>query len=140
MVQSQAPTWKTKDAVDCRQNNKNIKAVSTHHCTATSVLCNCYLNFCAEQSNKDNVHSSATGKQLKQKNSQKFFNWFKPSSTYSLLLISSGLTCGSSTTFHLLISPGPAKVSNFFVRVQHHLPPLDLAWTCLLYTSDAADD
>ena len=42
---------------------------------------------------------------------------FKPSST-SLLLISSGLTWASSTTSLLLISHGPAKVSNFFVRVQ----------------------
>ena len=41
----------------------------------------------------------------------------KPSST-SLLLISSGLTWGSSTTSLLLISPGPAEASNFFVRVQ----------------------
>ena len=42
---------------------------------------------------------------------------FKPSST-SLLLISSGLTWGSSTTTLVLISPGPAKAFNFFVRVQ----------------------
>ena len=42
---------------------------------------------------------------------------FKPSST-SLLLISSGLTWGSNTTSLFLISPGPPKVSNFFVRVQ----------------------
>ena len=61
--------------------------------------------------NKDNVRSSATGRQLKQ----------KPSST-SMLLISSGLTCGPSTTSFLLISPGPAKAFNFFVRV--HLTSL----------------
>ena len=36
----QAPTRKTKDAVDRRQNNKNVKAVSPRHCAATSVLRN----------------------------------------------------------------------------------------------------
>ena len=39
----------------------------------------------------------------------------KPSFT-SLLLISSWLTCGSSTISLLLISPGPAEASNFFVE------------------------
>ena len=101
MVQSQAPTWKTKDAVDCHQNNKNVKAVSTHHCTAGNVLCNCYLNCCAEQSHKDNVHSSAVEKQLMQKKSNFLAQLHLP--TLDLFWAN--------------------------VRVQHHLPPLDLAWT-----------
>ena len=63
-------------------------------------------------SHKDNVHSSAVEKRLMQKKST-----FKPSST-SLLLVSSGLTWGSSITSLLLISPEPAEVFNFFVRVQ----------------------
>ena len=50
-------------------------------------------------------------------------NWCKRSPTFKpsfipLLLIYSGLTWGSSTTSLLLISPGPAKASSFFVRVQ----------------------
>ena len=36
-VRSQAPTQKTKNAVDRRQNNTNVKAVSARHCAATSV-------------------------------------------------------------------------------------------------------
>ena len=42
---------------------------------------------------------------------------FKPSST-SLLLVSSGLIWGFSITSLLLISPEPAEVFNFFMRVQ----------------------
>ena len=60
----QAPTRKTKAAVDRRQNNmlrqcpSGIAQRPPHHA-------NCY----AEQSHKDNVRSSAVGKQLKQKKS-----------------------------------------------------------------------
>ena len=35
-----APTRKTEDAVDRRQNNKNVKAVPHRHCIAASVLHN----------------------------------------------------------------------------------------------------
>ena len=63
-------------------------------------------------SHKDNVRSSAVKKQLKQEKSN-----FQ-AQLHPLILLSSGLTCGSSTTPLLLISPGPAKASNFFVRVQ----------------------
>ena len=35
-----APTWKTEEAVDRRQNNGRVKAVSPRHCAATSVLRN----------------------------------------------------------------------------------------------------
>ena len=53
------PTRKTEEAVDRRQNNNNVKAVSPRHCEATSVLRNCYLSRCAERSHKDNVRSTA---------------------------------------------------------------------------------
>ena len=36
-----APTRKTEEAVDRRQNNGSVKVVSTRHCTAASVLHNC---------------------------------------------------------------------------------------------------
>ena len=54
---------------------------------------------------------------LSNNSKQKKSQLSEPNST-SLLLISSGLTWGSSTTSLLLISPGPAKLCNFFVRVQ----------------------
>ena len=53
--------------VDCRQNN--VTAVSVRHCAATTALRNCCPNCYAEQIHKDNVRSSAVGKQLKQKKS-----------------------------------------------------------------------
>ena len=66
----QAPTRKTKAAVDRRQNNRMlIKAVSVRHCAATTALRNCCPKCYAKQSHKDNVRSSAVGKQLKQKKS-----------------------------------------------------------------------
>ena len=49
------PTRKAEEAVDRRQNGKNVKAVSPRHCVATSVPRNC----CAERSHKDNVRSTA---------------------------------------------------------------------------------
>ena len=49
------PELKTEEAVDRRQNNGSVKAVSPRHCVATSVLRSCCLNCCAEQSHKDNV-------------------------------------------------------------------------------------
>ena len=96
------PARKTKNAVDRRQNNKNVKAVSARHCTATSVLHKCCLNCCAEQSHKDNVRSSAVEKQLTQKKSN-----------------------SQAQRLHL------PNLDLFWaeMRVQHHLPPLDLAWT-----------
>ena len=45
------------------------KAVSVRHCAATTAPRNCCPNCYAEQSHKDNVRSSAVGKQLKQKKS-----------------------------------------------------------------------
>ena len=97
----QVPTWKTKNAMDHCQNNKNVKAVSAHRCAATSVLCNCCLYCCVEQSHKDNVHSSAVEKRLMQKKSNFQAQLHLP-------------------TFGLFWAN---------LRVQHHLPPLDLTWT-----------
>ena len=54
-----APTRKTEEAVDRRQNNKHVKAVFPRHCAATSVLRSCCFSCCAGQSNKDKVHSTA---------------------------------------------------------------------------------
>ena len=48
---------------------QNVKAVSVRHCAATTAAHNCCPNCYAEQSHKDNVRSSAGGKQLKQKKS-----------------------------------------------------------------------
>ena len=50
---NQAPTRKTKAAVDSRQNNKMlIKAVSVQHCTVTPAPHNCCHNCYAEQSQR----------------------------------------------------------------------------------------
>ena len=54
-----APTRKTEEVVDRRQNNKNVKAVSPRHCIATSVPHNCSFDCCVDQSHKDNVRSTA---------------------------------------------------------------------------------
>ena len=48
---------------------QNVKAVSVRRCTATTAPRNCCPNCYAEQSHKDNVRSSAVGKQLKRKKS-----------------------------------------------------------------------
>ena len=91
-----------QDAVDCRQDNKLLSSVRfviaqqlVYH--AFAVRANC----CAEQSHKDNVRSSAVGKQL-----------MKRKSNFEAQL-------------HL-----PA-LDLFWVnlRVQLHLPPVDPAWT-----------
>ena len=39
-VRPRAPTRKTEEAVDRRQNNGSVKAVSPRHCKVTSVLRN----------------------------------------------------------------------------------------------------
>ena len=88
---------------------QNVTAVSAQHCTATTIPCNCCLNCYAEQSHKDNIRSSAIGKQLKQKKS------YLQAQLHLPIL---GLTWGSSTTSLLLISPGLAEASYFFVIVQ----------------------
>ena len=63
---SKGSTRKTEEAVDRRQKNQNVKAVSPRHCVATSVLRNRYFNC---QSHKDNVRSTAAEQQQKQKKS-----------------------------------------------------------------------
>ena len=85
--------------MDRRQNNGSVKAVSPRHFPATSALRSCCFNCRAGQSHKDNIRCAAVEEQPEVKEVQ----LSQPSST-SLLMISSGLT------------------------VQHHLPPLDLAW------------
>ena len=82
---------KTGETVDCRQNNGSVKAVSPRHCAATGALRNCCYN----------VRCTAVEEQPEAKEVQ----LSQPSST-SLLMISSGLTWGSSSTSLLLISPG----------------------------------
>ena len=80
----------------------NVKAVFAWHGAATTVpRCNCCPNCYAEQSHKDNVRSSVVGKQLKQKKSN------------------------TQAQLHL-----PA-LDLFWASlwVQHHLSPLDFAWT-----------
>ena len=82
-------------------------------CAATSVLRSCCFNWCAEQTQGQYPLLRCWGI-----TETKEVQLSEPSST-SLLLISSGLSWGSSTTSLLLISPGPAnKTLTFFVRVQ----------------------
>ena len=57
---------KTGEAVDRRQNNGSVKAVSPPHCPATCALRNCCFNCCAGQSHKDNVRCTAVDEQLGQ--------------------------------------------------------------------------
>ena len=92
---------KTGETVDRRQNNGNVKAVSPRHCAANRAPRNCCFNCRAGQSHKDNVRCTAVEEQPEAKEVQ----LSQPSST-SLLMISSGLTWGSSSTSLLLISPG----------------------------------
>ena len=128
----QATTRTTKAAADRRQNNKILRQCPSsiaerpqHHAI------NCCPNCYAEQSHKDNIRSSAVGKQLKQmSNSLSLYSPAPP----SLLLISRGLCfsiplssclCTSDTTvqrlliksqsaIHLSKLPG-CPVLNFYV-------------------------
>ena len=54
-----APTRKTEESVDRRQNDGSVRAVSPRHCAATSVVRNGCFNCCAGQSHKDNVRCTA---------------------------------------------------------------------------------
>ena len=55
-----AQTRKTEEAVDRRQNNGSVKAVSPHHfAAATSVLCNCCFDCCARAESQDDVRCTA---------------------------------------------------------------------------------
>ena len=93
---------------------------------------NCCFNSCAEQSHKGNVRRATAEEQLK----QKVVQLSEPSST-SQLLISPGLSCGSSST-----SPPPdlvwtRKYANDCPTLREspaHFPPLDLAWTLCTQT------
>ena len=98
----QASAWKTKAAVDRRQNNKMLRQCLSG--TAQRPPCHAVAVPTAMQNRVatlDNVRSSAVGKQLKQK---------KSNSQAQLHLPALDLFWANS-------------------RVRHHLPPLDLAWT-----------
>ena len=84
-----------------RQDNKHVTAVSPGHCAAASVLHNCCVKCCAEQSHKHNVRCTAVENQLRQKKSNFQAQLYLP-------------------TLHLFWAN---------LMVQHHLPSLDLAWT-----------
>ena len=62
---SQAPPRKTKASVDRRHNNKMLSALRSDYCTTQSLS----QLLRGTESKKDNVRSSAVGKQLKQKKS-----------------------------------------------------------------------
>ena len=86
-ARSHAPTRKTKDAADRRQNNKNVRqcplAIAQQ---LVYYAASCCLNCCAEQSHKDNVRCTAVEKQPRQKKSN-FQAQFR-----LLALVSSGLS------------------------------------------------
>ena len=111
-ARSQAPTRKTKDGVDRRQNNRMLRQCPLG--IAPPLPCHA---IAVPTAVRNRVTKTMSVAQPLRNNWSKRSPTLEPSSI-SLLLISSGLTCGSSTTSLLLISPGPAKVSNFFVRVQ----------------------
>ena len=85
--------------MDRSQNNGSVMAVSPRHCAATCALLSCCFNCVLGQIRKDKVRCTAVEEQPEAKEVQRS----QPSST-SLLMTSSGL------------------------RVQLHLPALDLAW------------
>ena len=123
---NQAPTRKTKAAVDRRQNNKMLRQCPSgiaqrppHHAIAVPTAM------------QNRVTKTMSVAPPLGNNWSERIPTLKPSST-PLLLISSGLTCGSSTTSLLLISPGSVKASNFFVRVQL-TSLLLIAWTELVW-------
>ena len=110
-----APTRKTEEAVDHRQNNGSVKAVSPRHRVASSVLvcCNCCFKFCAGESHKDNVRCTAVEEQLKQKGS--------PTFAAQLHLLAHDLFWANLRVQHHLLTldlAWPAKVFNFFLSVQ----------------------
>ena len=100
----QAPPRKTKAAVDRRQNNRMLRQCPSgiaqrppHHAIAVPTA--------MQNSHKDNVRSSAAGKQLKQRKSN------SPAQHHLPAL---------DLFWAKLLRESPA-----------HLPPLDLAWTLL---------
>ena len=85
--------------MDRRQNNGSVKAVSPHHCAATSAPRNCCFNWRAGQSHKDNVRCTAVEEQPEVKEVQ----LSQPGST-SLLMISSGIVlCWYECLFVVLV-------------------------------------
>ena len=99
----QAPTRKTEAAVDRRQNKRRLRQCPSgiaqrppHHAIAVPAA--------MQNSHKDNVRSSAGGKQLKQKKS----------------------SSPSVAQHHL--PPLDLLWASFFRESPSHLPPLDLFW------------
>ena len=60
----QAPTWKTKGAVDRRQNSRMLKAASARHCAATTVRTQLLLPQLLCGTVTKTVRSSAVGNQI----------------------------------------------------------------------------
>ena len=97
----QAPTQKTKAAVDRRQNNKMLRQCPSgiahrpqHHAIAVPTA--------MQNSHKDNVRSSAVGKQLEQKKSNSLARHHLP----ALDLFWASFFVRVQLTSLLLISPG----------------------------------
>ena len=86
---------------------QNVKAVSVQHCAATTAPRNCCPNCYAEQSHKDNIHSSTVGKQLKQKKSNSPAQHHLPALD---LFWASSFFVRVQLTSLLLISPGLCRV------------------------------
>ena len=114
----QAPTRKTKAAVDRRQNNRMFKLrQSVRHRVATTAPRNCCPDCYAEQSHKDSVRSSAVGKQPKQNKSNSpaenhlpaldlfWASFFVRVQVTSLLLISPGLCQKALWSWYIYIGP-----------------------------------
>jgi len=86
---------------------QTVKAVSVEHCAATTALRNfCCPNFYAEQSHKDNVRSSAVGKQLKRKKSNSLSLSLAQHHLPALDLFWATFFVRVQLTSFLLISPG----------------------------------
>ena len=97
---------------------QDVKAVSVLHCAAITAPCNCCSNCCAEQSHKDNVHSSIAGETTEAKEVQLslsiaqhhlpaldlfWASFFMRVQLTSLLLISPGLwSAGSRLQLNML--------------------------------------
>ena len=142
------PEKKTGETVDRRQNNGSVKAVSPRHCAATSALRNCCFNCRVGQSHKDSFRCTAVQEQPEAKEVQ----LSQPSST-SMLMISSGLTGGSSPTSLLLISSGTLVLTQHTRHITYYAPdsehwfttsfliprmPKSLAWSLTMPPDDVS--
>ena len=114
-VSQSTKEWELAETgLPCGYCPKKTRKTVDHH--QTSALRNCCFNCHAGQSHKDNVHCTAIEEQLEAKEVQ----LSQPSST-SLLMISSGLTWGSSFTSLLLISPETLCVLKGYTWITIHI-------------------